>query len=102
MLWILLSILGFVVPYSQVVPWVMDNGVDLPRFFTEALVNRPAATHVVDLFLSAAIFFVFAFRDPRRPRGLVMAALLAGTLAVGLCFGMPLYFYFRRPEQTAA
>lgn len=102
MLWILLSILGFVVPYSQVVPWVGDHGVDVPRFFTEAMVNRPAATHVVDLFLSAAIFFVFAFRDPRRPRAGVMAALLAGTLAVGLCFGMPLYFYFRRPDKTAS
>jgi hypothetical protein len=101
-LWIILSILGIVVPYSQVVPWVMENGVDIPRFFTEAVVNRPAATHVVDLFLSAAIFFVFAFRDPRRPGGGVMAALVAGTLAIGLCFGMPLYFYLRRPEPANA
>ena len=102
MLWIILSILGLVAPYSQVVPWTLDNGLDISRFFAEALSNRPGATHVYDLFLSAAVFFVWAFRDPRRPRGAVMAALLAGTLAVGLCFGMPLYFYFRRPEQTAA
>ena len=101
MLWIFLSILGIVGPYSQVVPWVAEHGLDLPGFFQAAFVNRPAATHAIDLYLTAMFLLVAALQDPRRPRAAALGAVVAGTLGIGVCFGAPLYFYFRGRNPAA-
>ena len=38
--YLLLCVLGMVLPYSQFVPWVLSQGLDMRLFFRELFANR--------------------------------------------------------------
>lgn len=99
-----LCVPGFVLPYSQFVPWLMEHGLDLSLFFRELFANRIGAFFVLDVLVSAAVLFVFAGTEGRRLglRGLWLPVL--AVLVVGVSLGMPLFLYLRQAhlDRTAA
>lgn len=34
-----LAIIGTLIPYAAFVPWLLQNGLDLPQFYIEAMAN---------------------------------------------------------------
>jgi hypothetical protein len=33
--YLLLAVIGLIVPYSQFIPWVLEHGLNVPLLFTE-------------------------------------------------------------------
>ncbi len=64
----LLCIIGPILPYSQFVPWLLSNGIDLPLFFEELLVNRISTFFGMDVMVSAVVLLVFIFSEGARIR----------------------------------
>lgn len=94
-----LAALGFVLPYSQFVAWLIQHGPDPARMVADLFANGMSRFFAADVFVSAAVLLLFMHYDGRdRPvRGAWTAT--AGTLLVGVSFGLPLYLWLR--ERSA-
>lgn len=101
-LYLLLCLIGIVLPYSQFVPWAVANGLDLPLFLQEVTTSRLAAFGWLDVSVSALALFVFVTTDGRRQHVPMLWLPFLATLSVGVSLGLPLYLYLRerRIEQA--
>lgn len=91
--YLLLLIAGLITPNIVFVPWVLEHGWDIPRFFAELFANRISTAFALDLILSMAALIVFAFTQRKRVRHWWMP-VAAGFIG-GLCVGLPLLLYLR-------
>ena len=93
-----LFVLGAVLPYSQLVPWLLANGLDLSRLWRELFANRISSFFGLDVIVSAVVVLSL-IHDERRRRRLPRAWLpAAATLLIGVSAGLPLLLYMRREE----
>ena len=104
--YLVLCVVGVVLPYWQFVPWVAANGLDMPLFFRQLFANRIGAFFGMDVVASAVTLMVFTRGESRR-LGLGARTLwltLAAVLTVGVSLGLPLFLYLRerRLEQDGA
>lgn len=106
--YLLLCIIGMVLPYSQFLPWLIDHK-SLATFIPEMLANRISSFFVADVLVSAAVLIAF-MRVERRARHIPHAwAPIVALLTVGVSLALPLFLYLRecamereRPSSSAA
>lgn len=94
--------LGIVLPCSQFVPWFIDHGLDLRLFVNELFANRISSFFALDVIVSAVVLLVFALGEGRRLGLRHLWAPVAGTLLVGVSFGLPLLLYLREKDKANA
>ncbi len=97
---ILLCIAGFVLPYSQFIPWVLAHGFDVRLFVQELLSNRIGGFFGMDVIVSAFVLVPFIVAEGRRLHMNTLWAPVVGTLLVGVSFGFPLFLLMREPHLT--
>jgi hypothetical protein len=90
-IYILLAVVGAVIPYVILFPWTREHGFQPSLFLSELFATRPASIFASDVLYSAAVFLVFAFVEGRRlgMRRLWVHPLVVVT--VGLCCALPLF-----------
>lgn len=90
-----LSILGIVLPYSQFIPWLYENGLNIPLFLQEAGHSRIGAFAWMDVVVSVIVLIGFILYEGSKKgiRGLWFP--IVGTLTVGVSFGLPLFLFIR-------
>lgn len=94
-LYLLLCVLGVVIPYLQLVPWVAAHGFNLRLMCAELFATRIGAFFGLDVLVSAVVLVVFA-RVERGRLCLRYAWLpLVAVLCVGVSLGLPLLLYLR-------
>jgi Terpene cyclase DEP1 len=93
--YLLLCVLGFALPYSQFIPWIMQNGLHLGLFMRQLFANRIGAFFGMDVLVSAVALFAFVRAEGKRLaiRGRWLPVL--ATLMVGVSLGFPLFLYQR-------
>ncbi len=96
--YLLMTIVGAVVPITVFAPWVAVHGLDTQLFVRELFSNRVSAFFALDLLLSAVLVIGMARRD----RGVIRLWWLpiAVTTAVGVSAGLPLLLYLRETHDT--
>ena len=98
-MYLVLCLAGFVLPYSQFVPWVSQHGLNLGLFARELFANRIGGFFGMDVIVSAVVLLVFARMESVRlgiqRRWLVVVAVLT----VGVSLGLPLFLYMRESEM---
>jgi hypothetical protein len=94
-IYLVLCVLGVVLPYWQFVPWVLANGLNLRLVVQQLFANRIGGFFGMDVLVSAIALLVFARRESSRlgvrPRWLPLLAVLT----VGVSLGLPLFLYMR-------
>lgn len=95
-----LAVPGFLLPMSQLLPFVRQSGFDVMAFMTQPFVNPASSMFAFDLLVSCLVFWTFAFMEGQvRHRWLYVAL----TLLVGLSFALPMFLLAReRARQTPA
>jgi hypothetical protein len=91
-------VLGLVLPYSQFAPWALKHGINLALFFDELFANRIGTFFALDVILSAIVLIIFVLVEGRRLRMRGLWLPIAGTLLVGVSFGLPLFLYLREVQ----
>jgi hypothetical protein len=101
--YLLLCLLGTLLPYSQFVPWLLAHGFDLPLFVRELFANRIGGFFGMDVFVSTAVLWTFVAVEGRRLGVRHPWAPVVASLVVGVSLGLPLFLYLRqaRLEQAA-
>jgi len=94
-IYVVLCLIGALLPYWQFVPWVFEHGMNLSLFVRELFVNRISAFFGMDVLVSAVVLVVFmrieSARLSIRRRWLPVLALLL----VGVSLALPLFLYMR-------
>ena len=101
-LYLLLCVLGMILPYWKLLPWVLEHGLNLSLLCQELFATRIAAFFGLDVVVSAIVLFVFIATEGRR---LAIANLwlpFLATLLVGVSLGFPVFLYLRQRQLDAA
>jgi len=97
-LYLILCVLGIVLPYSQFVPWISEHGLDPVLFFHELFANRIGGSFGMDVLISAIVLIIFVQVEGRRLGMHRLWIPVVGTLLVGVSLGLPLFLYLRQIE----
>lgn len=100
-LYLLLCVAGTVLPYSQLIPFVRENGLDLRLFVEQLFATRIGAFFGWDVIVSSVVLWVFVLIDGRRAGLKRLWAPIAANLAVGVSLGLPLFLYMREKRIEA-
>jgi hypothetical protein len=94
-IYLLLCVLGAVLPYSQFVPWVMENGLQLGMLVGQLFANRISAFFGLDVLVSSAVLLVFMRIEGRLLRMRRRWIPIAALCTVGVSLALPLFLYLR-------
>lgn len=95
-IYLLLCVLGTLLPFSQFIPWVMEHGLNVPLFVQELFSTRIGAFFGMDVIVSVIVLFVFIFKESEHFTPLQKWSPVIVTLTVGVSLGLPLFLYFRQ------
>lgn len=101
-LYLILCAAGTMLPYSQLVPFLAENGLDLRLFFEELFSTRIGAFFGWDVIVSSLVLWAFVWIDGRRAGVKKLWAPIAANLAVGVSLGLPLFLYMRERRLESA
>lgn len=94
-LFLVVAILGTILPLSYLLPFLTAHGFDLPLFFRQLFQNNVAAFFGTDVIVSSLALWLFVFSEGRR-RGMTNLWLyVVCNLAVGVSLALPLFLFFR-------
>ena len=94
-IYLVLCVLGLVLPYWQFVPWVLANGLNMALFFRQLFANRISGFFGMDVLVSAVALLVFTRRESSRLAVHGRWLPLIAVLTVGVSLGLPLFLYLR-------
>ncbi len=94
-IYLFLCVLGVVLPYSQFIPWVMENGLHIGLLFRQLFANRIGGFFGLDVLVSSAVLLVFIRVEGRRLALRFRWMPIVGLCAVGVSLGLPLFLYLR-------
>lgn len=106
--YLILCVLGLALPYSQFVPWVLENGLHLKYFVQQLFANRIGGFFGLDVLVSAVVLIGFVQSEGKRLGIRGLWAPIVATLLVGVSLGFPLFLYRRelalegQPRTVAA
>jgi hypothetical protein len=91
-----LCVIGAILPYSQLVPWIAIHGLDFPLFFQELFSTRISGFFVMDVIVSAIVLVTFMLTEGSRLGHRLLWLPILATLLVGVSLGFPLFLYMRQ------
>jgi len=100
MKWIyaVLCVLGFALPYYFFVPFVLENGLNIPLFVRQLFANPISSFFGADVIISSLVLWAFIYHETRqRPVKLWWLCIIA-NFAVGVSLGLPLFLLLREAE----
>jgi Terpene cyclase DEP1 len=80
---------GAVIPFLQIMPWLVDHGLDVGLFVDELFANSVSSFFALDVVMAAITLLVLAFID-RDLSGRQRVAVGLGAL-LGASVGLPMY-----------
>jgi len=95
-LYLVLCVLGLLLPYWQFVPWLQVHGFNLSLFVTSLFANRVGGFFGMDVLVSAIVLFVFVGVEGRRLGVPGLWLPVVAVFAVGVSLGLPLFLYLRQ------
>jgi uncharacterized protein DUF2834 len=94
-LYLALAVAGTVLPYSQLLPFLREHGLDLGLFFEQLFATRIGAFFGLDVIVSSVVLWALVLIEGRRVGVRHLWAPIAASLAVGVSLGLPLFLYMR-------
>jgi hypothetical protein len=101
-IYLFLCVIGVVFPYSQFIPWVMENGLHVGLLFRQLFANRAGGFFGMDVLVSSLVLVVFMRMERKRLAIRFPWLPIVGLCAVGVSFGLPLFLYLRESALEAA
>ena len=95
-IYLVLCILGIVLPYSQFIPWVAGHGLDMRLFIQRLFANRIGGFFGMDVIVSALTLIVFVRSERARLIPVERWLPIIALLCVGVSLGLPLLLYIRQ------
>ena len=101
-MYLALCVVGTVLPYSQFVPCLRENGLDLQAIVDQLISTRIGAFFGWDVIVSSLVLWVFVAVDGRRKKISRLWLPILASLTVGVSLGLPLFLYMRERKPDAS
>jgi hypothetical protein len=83
-------------PYSQLIPWLLQHRLDLPLFCHQLFANRIGGLFGFDVIVSSLVLWVFVLAEGNRLGMRRLWLPIVASLVVGVSLGLPLFLYMRQ------
>ncbi len=93
--YLILSIIGGIVPYIFFIQYFQTEGANLIAFFAAVFVNGAAGGFGADLLISSFVFWVFMFVQAKKQNNPKPYLFIVLNLLIGLSCALPAYLYAR-------
>jgi hypothetical protein len=97
-IYLLLCVLGFILPYSQFVPFILEHGIDIKLFFEQLFANKISGFFGMDLIVSSLALWTFVFWEGTRLKMQSLWVYVVCNLLVGVSLGLPLFLFMRQRQ----
>jgi hypothetical protein len=97
---LLLCVLGVVLPYSQLVAFLQRQGFDPSLFVEQLFANRISTFFGLDVMVSSVVLWVLVFSEGGRRHMKNLWIYVLCNLAVGVSLALPLFLYMREREAA--
>jgi magnesium-transporting ATPase (P-type) len=94
--YLILCILGTALPYSQFIPFLLEHGLNLERFFEQLFTNRISAFFGMDVVTSSLVLWTFVWVEGSRLKMKNLWLYIASNLIVGVSLALPLFLLMRQ------
>ncbi len=94
-IYLLLSVVGAIVPYLFFFQFIQAEGLNIPAFISALFVNGAAGGFSADLLLSSFIFWLFMFQQVKESNGPKPYLFIVLNLIIGLSCALPAYLFAR-------
>ena len=95
--YLILSIVGAVVPCIFFIQYFSIVGFGIEDFITALFVNHATVGFAVDLAISSLVLWVFIFSEAKVKKPWVFIII---NIIIGLSCALPLYLYFRKENKS--
>jgi hypothetical protein len=96
-----LGVIGTVLPYWKLLPWLMDHGLNVPLLCQELFATRIGAFFGLDVVVSAVVLLLFVVVEGHRTAIPHSWVPIVATLLVGVSLGLPLFLFLRQRKLDA-
>ena len=86
-----LAVVGLVLPYSQFIPFLLENGINIGLIIHEITAYRISAFAWLDVVVTAVVVIVAVLQDKVKHWWIPVVV----SLLVGPSCGLPVYLYLR-------
>jgi hypothetical protein len=100
-MYLILAIVGLIVPYGFFMAWLSENGLDVPLFFAHLSANGIALFAWLDVAVAAVATVIFILYEGRKKEMQNLWMPIAATLCFGVSCGLPFFLYLREKELKA-
>ena len=102
-LYLLLAVIGLVLPYCQFAPWIAEHhALNIELFMRDLFANRISAFFAMDVIVSAVVLIVFVRAEGKRLGMRLLWLPIISVLVVGVSLGLPLFLYLRQLKLDRA
>lgn len=100
-LYLILCVIGTILPYSKFLPWMMDHGLNVALLCEELFATRIGAFFGFDVIVTAIVVILFITAEGRRMALSLLWFPILATLLVGVSLGLPLFLFLRQRQLDA-
>ena len=97
-----LAVVGFLVPNTMVIAFVIDHGLDVGGYFGHWTESLPAAQLAADVSIAFVAFALWSAWEGRRLGMRTWWLPIPASALVGLCFALPLFLLLRERALRGA
>ena len=101
-LYLVLAIVGAVLPYVFFAQHFWSEGVNLSGFVAALFANSAAGGFTADLLVTSLVFWIFMFHQRSREKGPRPILFIVLNLLIGLSCALPAYLYARERKESTA
>ncbi len=101
-LYLVLCFAGTILPYSQFIPFVRENGLNTPLFFEQLFANKISSFFGMDVIVSSLVLWVFVYSEGMRLKMRHLWVYVASDLLVGVSLGLPLFLLMRQSRLESS
>ena len=99
-LYLILCVLGTVLPCSQLFPFLAQHGFNVPLLIEQLFANRISGFFGLDVIVSSVVLWIFVLTEGRRQQMKHLWIYIVCNLAVGVSLGLPLFLYMRERRMA--
>ena len=98
LLYLVLCILGIALPFSQLVPFLLEHGPDFQLIIEQLFANRISSFFGLDVIVSSLVLWVLVFSEGPRQQMKHLWVYIACNLLVGVSLALPLFLFVRESK----
>jgi len=97
-LYLILCVAGTLFPYSQLLPFLREHGLDLRLLFEQLFSNKIGGFFGLDVIVATVVLWALVVVEGRRAGMKYLWVPIAASLVVGVSLGLPLFLYMREQQ----